>query len=166
MLRGYGFWTDKTKDRYWDPRAKRWVYPETGVPDMKISVPSTTPSVWPMAYIEAKTGTTNLPFKNWKPEQRDWYYKFADRGLLYWLHITMGHRIGGKKYPRRAILVPAEMFLSWEIESPRLSLSYDQATNSKYCLEWIPGHGFSIPTGHLFYSTFCSPSQGGLQNAS
>jgi len=159
LFRSIGCWTDRHKDAYWDPKLKRWIYPETGFPDMRVFMSCAYRPKYPIALVEVKTGEgTNrerFAFSSWRQEQRDWYEKHGNFSLYYWLMIVMGKRIGGKKYGRLAILIPAEEFLQIEMQSARKSISYDQAAESEFRLTWDSGTGgWVIPENHLFYNTF------------
>lgn len=105
--------------------------------------------------VEAKTGTTNFPFANWRENQRRWAEVWVGYGNTYWLFITVGNRVGPKTdknpYPKETILIPHYALLRLEERSSRKSLSYAEIAGSKYRLVWMGDNRWGIPMTHEFY---------------
>lgn len=155
-LRKLDLWTDKTRDAYFDPKSKRWVYPDTGFPDMRIFANAKFESDYPMVVFEVKTGDiTRFAFDGWRDTQREWYEKYAKQFKnYYWLYIMFGKAINSKQYPRRPLLIQAERFLEIEKELSRKSMPYDIAESTGLMLSWNTTTQSWSFKGHPFEKTF------------
>lgn len=108
-------------------------------------------------FVETKTGGTAFPFLNWRPNQRAWYENIcAPFGIPYYLFLVMGETITSKKYPRIALLMTAEAFLTIERENEgRKSLPYAYAAGRvDLRLQWAGNSRWLIPDGHPFAQQF------------
>lgn len=155
-FRKLDFWTDKTKDAYWDPKFKRWVYPDTGFPDMRIFANAKYESDYPMVVVEVKTADeTRFAFDSWRDTQREWYETYAKQfNNYYWLWIMFGKTRGRGKYPRLPLLIQAERFLKIESGLDRKSMPYDLAKDTGLMLSWNTTTESWSLSGHPFQKVF------------
>jgi hypothetical protein len=96
------------------------------------------------------------PKAGWKDEQRRWAEKWCQKGNTYWLWVTFGERIGGKKWPRVTYLADKT---SWEgaenamRDENRKSIAYEWAAThlADFALQWAGDQRWIIPAPHPFW---------------
>jgi len=146
LLGRSGFVAIKNTDYHINSYGKK-VFPNQGIPDTFFAGRLNRGG-----FVECKTGVGKyrqaFPFKNWRDDQREWFANHDQ--AAYWLFIVLGKRIGAKKYPRIALLMPAWAFTAWEERAERKSIPYKEAETSIWRLEWKDGH-WSVPEYHLFH---------------
>ena len=126
-------------------------------------------------YVECKTGATSFAFKNWRPNQREWYEQFCvpypfDMELWFW--ITMGfdrpNSINPTHAPRRSYLLSVEVLKQTEdLISPiqdsipyRVGPAYSREMQKRhldaenlwlpYALVWAGDGNWTFPLTHSF----------------
>lgn len=151
-LRACGFCSIKLPDMY-VARGGKAVFPTKGRPD------SFFVNGMSGGFVEAKVGQgkhrQRFPFSSWEEDKREfWKRECISTNTPYWIFLTLGKRIGGKKYPRLTALLTAEEFLSLEAQTlpDRKSISHDMLLeNPEWLLEWQGDSCWSIPDTHAFY---------------
>lgn len=121
-----------------------------------VLIPTTMGRSFQPIFIEHKTGEggdrERFTFAKWGERQRQFHVACAWSGIPYYLFLVMGYRIGGKKYPRSAFLMPAERMLEIEVMAAgRKSLSYATAKEllKKEELVWESGRWHMPPHNPL-----------------
>lgn len=113
------------------------------------------------AFIEAKTGDgknrERFSFDKWTEEQRAFAGVCAWVNIPYLIFLSMGNRVGGVTYPRKAWIMSGVVLYDLELaarEVDRKSLSYKTAVErlSAYELTWDKGQ-WTIPTTHSIRQT-------------
>lgn len=159
-------WTDKTKDAYFDPRLKRWIYPETGYPDMRVHINlKKYDPVIPQVCVEVKTGAgkkrMRWAFNSWREEQKSWYETYGENfPNYYWFFIMFGDAVNSKKYPRRPLLIQAEQIVKIDRESDRKSIPYQLALDTGMMLKWSSTRKTWDISGHPFEKLFLKERSG------
>lgn len=80
--------------------------------------------------VEVKAGETRFDFSQLSEDQRSWAeWYWYDRYGDWLLWLSLGKRLGGKKYPRKTWLIPYDHYINIEgyIAENRKSIPYDAA---------------------------------------
>lgn len=133
-------------------------------------------------YVEAKTGATSFAFKNWRPNQREWFYEYCAKypfQMELWFWITMGfdrpNSTNPTDAPRRSYLFSSQiMFQTEQLISPyqdsipyRVGPAYKREMQDRhldaenlwlpYALMWDGGGKWKIPNTHAFQQFLNGP---------
>ena len=111
------------------------------------------------------------PKVGWKNEQRRWAEKWCQKGNTYWLWVTFGDRIGGKKWPRVTYLIDKTTWESAEDAmraKKRKSIGYEWAAVNltEFALEWAGDQRWLIPVMHSFWHSVHPPKDSALSDHS
>lgn len=105
---------------------------------------------------EVKAATRSLPFRRFTLKQREWaqWYTMDRRGHFY-VWLSLGTRVNGRKYPRKTWLIPLRDFLAAEsiVAQHRKSIAYKDAVElfGNYELEWQGSGMWGLPKHHPLY---------------